>query len=50
VGTLCGDKKKAKEDAEKAEKRKEEGKRFYVCAKCGRASHKESRLCKPRKE
>jgi intracellular sulfur oxidation DsrE/DsrF family protein len=49
VGGICGDKKKAKKDAEKAAKLEAQGERFYVCGKCGRTSHKESHLCKPKK-
>ena len=46
---LCKDKAQTAKDAAKADARKEEGKTTFVCAKCGRASHKEDHLCKPEK-
>ena len=46
---LCKDAKKAALDAEKASERKAEGKAYYICRKCGRASHNEEHLCKPEK-
>jgi len=45
---LCKDEKKAEHDAAKAAERKAEGKTTYVCKKCGRVSHKEEHLCKPK--
>jgi hypothetical protein len=46
---LCKDPKKAERDAEKAAERKADGKHFFICTKCGHASHKEEHLCKPEK-
>jgi len=46
---LCKDKKQAEKDAGKADERRSDGKTTYVCAKCGRPSHKEDHLCKPEK-
>jgi len=45
---LCKDQEKAEKDAAKASERKAEGKTTYVCKKCGRPSHKEDHLCKPK--
>ena len=46
---LCKDKKQAEKDAEKAAERKADDKPIFICAKCGRPSHKEDHLCKPEK-
>lgn len=46
---LCGDKKQAAADADKAAARKKDGKAYFECKKCGRTSHKEDHLCKPDK-
>jgi len=49
MANLCKDDKQAKKDAKKADERKADGKPYFVCAKCGRQSHKEDHLCKAEK-
>lgn len=48
MSKLCKDKEKAERDAKKAAERKAEKKSCYECKKCGRVSHKEDHLCKPK--
>lgn len=45
---LCKDPKKAEKDAQKAVEHKAAGESTFVCKKCGRTSHKEDHLCKPK--
>ena len=48
MSKLCKDKDKTDSDAKKAKQRKADGKETFVCKHCGRTSHKEDHLCKPK--
>lgn len=46
--TLCKNKDKVDHDAKKAAEHLDQGKNSFECKKCGRRSHKEDHLCKPK--
>lgn len=49
MAKLCKDKKQREHDAKKVAERKDEEKKYFVCKKCHRESHKEEHLCEPKK-